>query len=235
MRQRNGFTLIELLVVIAIIAILAAILFPVFAKAREKARQTNCASNVKQLTTAQLQYIQDYDEKFYAYDATQTGVEYAGRAFWWKMYPYVKNNQLYNCPTSPDGAPNATAADFDAQDGNYGFNYDGTGGSGRSLAFYNEPAGVYLIFDSGDPAVRVGTNDWAGVLEELDLDWDSGKEGPNRHNNGMNTSFIDGHVKWLNLNNFLAVPNNDNSVPWMINWDPGTVLTATSAIPYPNR
>jgi prepilin-type N-terminal cleavage/methylation domain-containing protein len=64
MRQRGGFTLIELLVVIAIIAILAAILFPVFAQAREKARQTTCVSNLKQIGTAFMMYVQDYDETY---------------------------------------------------------------------------------------------------------------------------------------------------------------------------
>ncbi|NUQ70467.1 MAG: prepilin-type N-terminal cleavage/methylation domain-containing protein, partial [Chthonomonadales bacterium] len=65
MRKAHGFTLIELLVVIAIIAILAAILFPVFAQAREKARQTSCLSNMKQLMTSAMMYVQDYDEKFH--------------------------------------------------------------------------------------------------------------------------------------------------------------------------
>src|SRR5438874_107201 len=67
LRPGAGFTLIELLVVIAIIAILAAILFPVFAQAREKARQTTCLSNLKQIGTATMMYVQDYDEKFYAH------------------------------------------------------------------------------------------------------------------------------------------------------------------------
>src|ERR1700753_3722417 len=73
MIKRRGFTLIELLVVIAIIAILAAILFPVFAKAREKARQIACLSNMKQIGLATLQYVQDYDEQFYAHRDNCTG------------------------------------------------------------------------------------------------------------------------------------------------------------------
>jgi prepilin-type N-terminal cleavage/methylation domain-containing protein len=79
--EKNGFTLIELLVVIAIIAILAAILFPVFAQAREKARATACMSNIKQLGLATVQYVQDYDELMYG---TDTMSEFPG----W-IYPYL--------------------------------------------------------------------------------------------------------------------------------------------------
>ena len=91
--MRRGFTLIELLVVIAIIAILAAILFPVFAKAREKARQTSCLSNVKQLGLGLMMYAQDYDEKMPSYlppwPAIPAGNEYCD---WWNgIYPYTKN------------------------------------------------------------------------------------------------------------------------------------------------
>ncbi|MFQ3612018.1 MAG: prepilin-type N-terminal cleavage/methylation domain-containing protein [Fimbriimonadales bacterium] len=103
--KRRGFTLIELLVVIAIIAILAAILFPVFAQAREKARQTTCASNVKQLLTAALMYQQDYDEKFHR---LLTGARTLNnnpngpdQAFGWEdaLYPYTKNTAIYSCPS----------------------------------------------------------------------------------------------------------------------------------------
>ncbi len=98
--SRRGFTLIELLVVIAIIAILAAILFPVFARAREKARQASCQSNLKQLALAVLMYNQDYDETYapFAY-VTATGFVTAFDM----LLPYLKNNQILLCPDDKVG------------------------------------------------------------------------------------------------------------------------------------
>ena len=121
-RVEKGFTLIELLVVIAIIAILAAILFPVFAQAREKARQASCLSNVKQMGTAVMMYVQDYDETFPYNDpywddfggrgckaaiglTTPSGVvRQAASCFVWdlQIYPYVKSAQVYLCPSDPN-------------------------------------------------------------------------------------------------------------------------------------
>jgi len=101
-RQKRGFTLIELLVVIAIIAILAAILFPVFARAREKARQTSCLSGLKQLGLASEMYTQDYDEML---PIGYRGPTWCAVVASWKqeILPYVKNAQLYVCPSTSAG------------------------------------------------------------------------------------------------------------------------------------
>src|SRR5438552_8282782 len=94
--RRSGFTLIELLVVTAIIAILAAILFPVFAQAREKARQATCLSNLKQLGTAQMMYTQDYDETYpKAYHGTPQG----DVGWYLLIQPYAKNTSIFRCPS----------------------------------------------------------------------------------------------------------------------------------------
>jgi len=114
-RRDRGFTLIELLVVMAVIAILAAILFPVFAQAREKARQTSCISNMNQLGKAAMMYAQDYDELLVPHRTVNTTNPFVGqfpanqadvddRTFWCSLLqPYVKSLQVFKCPSNPNG------------------------------------------------------------------------------------------------------------------------------------
>lgn len=117
-QSKSGFTLIELLVVIAIIALLAAILFPVFAKAREKARQTACLNDVKQMGLAVMQYVQDYDEAlpsdtgnapYKDIDAKSATPNYIYYVHWeQQLYPYAKSWQIYLCPSDPSPYQPAT-------------------------------------------------------------------------------------------------------------------------------
>jgi len=125
-RKRSGFTLIELLVVIAIIAILAAILFPVFAKVREKARQTACLSNEKQIGLAILQYSQDYDEKMPSgapgdVDAAIASGRGAGSGWAGGVSPYIKSIGVFHCPDDPTVASGTTSG-FTWYAVSYGFN-----------------------------------------------------------------------------------------------------------------
>src|SRR3989442_5192337 len=125
-RHNQAFTLIELLVYIAIIAILAAILFPVFAQAREKARAISCVSNEKQISLGILMYVQDYDETFPKYyycmrpgcaavaptdPPFSPGVPAATIGWNEAIYPYVKNIQLFRCPDSPRAPKLTVGAD----------------------------------------------------------------------------------------------------------------------------
>jgi len=235
---RRGFTLIELLVVIAIIAILAAILFPVFAQAREAARKTACISNLKQIGNALMMYTQDYDEMFHKGDTivsagdngfgANTSID--GWDNWpWYYGPYIKNVGVFDCPSSPDTTTELTVANW-GNDGNYGYNYSGLtrdqGTPPRGLAEIDAPADVFVFFDAGDTQVRAGTNDWPGLLEELDMNLNCdanqigtrySKEGAFRHAGRINVTFADGHAKSLDWSKFLT-RNADNVAPWMINW-----------------
>lgn len=162
--RENGFTLIELLVVIAVIAILAAILFPVFARARENARRSSCASNLKQIGLGVIQYAQDYDEIMApAYldgscygPGGQTATNAAGctgNVKWMDIiYPYVKSEQIFNCPSAPSSYAKyqfATGAKYGHYAANVAFKGPDNGSDTLSAPFshYRETAaGTYLRY-----------------------------------------------------------------------------------------
>ncbi len=149
-KNQRGFTLIELLVVIAIIAILAAILFPVFAQAREKARAIACLSNERQLGLALMQYTQDNDETYPSgpslapADGTATGLGWAGLC-----WPYVKSTQVYECPDDATVTPSATPQ---ATPESYSLN---TSAAGNALSDLSAPASTVLLCEVTGSVVQV--------------------------------------------------------------------------------
>lgn len=200
--HKRGFTLIELLVVIAIIAILAAILFPVFAKAREKARQSSCSSNLKQIGLAAMSYLQDYDECMVHYSLTGTG------SWTNALAPYIKNTQLYICPSLPNQALG------------YGYNYYylGNGGTAISVGMVVSPAETVSFADNAkdDNDANVSYSHINPPAQPT-YTWVS-RPSP-RHNEGCNIVFVDGHVKWMKRSMPFYPP-----YPWAgdNNWTAGT-------------
>jgi len=253
---RSGFTLIELLVVIAIIAILAAILFPVFAQAREKARAISCLSNIKQVDLAFQMYLQDYDEEMVLGNDPQ---------YWWPslLQPYIKTWNIYRCPDMSDPYDIWGSGPLDWY-GNWqafasvGYNYlvlshfggDCSNSTGHALASVSQPAGTIAFTDSsagtgvantfeptgglaiyGNPQMgftevnapaeyAIGYPNccqcvwWDGV--KGGWDWSVAPTNPTpdfvgfsgpRHEGGMNIGWVDGHVKFLHLQQLFAGTN----------------------------
>jgi prepilin-type N-terminal cleavage/methylation domain-containing protein/prepilin-type processing-associated H-X9-DG protein len=215
-RPNRGFTLIELLVVIAIIAILAAILFPVFARAREAARATTCRSNLKQVSTAMMMYVQDYDETMIngptsgegglcgtgGIHGVQLGTWSGGipmYGFWnARALPYIKNEQVFRCPSesnphrwSPcNNGPIANGAYYW---GDYGLNqyaYD------QSLAVFASPATTAMVVEARAQYNRQNCNQPTGHC--CGGETYQGMQVPRvRHSETHNVAFMDGHVKAL--------------------------------------
>jgi prepilin-type N-terminal cleavage/methylation domain-containing protein/prepilin-type processing-associated H-X9-DG protein len=218
--SRSAFTLIELLVVIAIIAILAAILFPVFAQARAKARQTMCLSNVRQLGTAFMGYIQDYDEKFPPSDYDFNNGTATVRITWVELVdPYIKSgvvnanankNQpksIFVCPEKDAATPDPAFSGYTSSRSvfSYGVNrnicpaYRGTAGATTltpaSLAAIGQVAQVVVLAPNhGGIPDTFGRDDRYGTGQTHEDGYMNARQ---RHAGGANFAFTDGHAKWF--------------------------------------
>jgi prepilin-type N-terminal cleavage/methylation domain-containing protein/prepilin-type processing-associated H-X9-DG protein len=224
-RRTSAFTLIELLVVIAIIAILAAILFPVFAKAREKVRQATCESNLKQLGLGYVQYVQDYDESYPSgteNSASSLYNHYANPSWGWAslIYPYVKSTGIYKCPDDPTAANGSTVPISYAA--NWSLDNYKSGVPGVTQGSLSAPASTVLLCEvqgvTSNPADSTPGDDNSATVSMDYGFWNQSSMGqlpgrvgvyatgntPNQpltgtavHGIGSNYLACDGHVKWL--------------------------------------
>lgn len=213
-KKRSGFTLIELLVVIAIIAILAAILFPVFAKARESARKTNCVNNMKSLSTAMNLYQTDYDST-YPKGANTRAAHYlppentaANPIDTWTelLFDHMKSKDIVWCPSDPNNArqapPAGTVAKTDANWSSYELKAvfpSGTGGTPRKESDFEYPADQVMFYE------KAGWH-WGDVSKGID--------------NGvtLNMAYMDGHVTQKRLQD-VQTKNATTGEPYYYNWD----------------
>jgi len=234
--MRKGFTLIELLVVIAIIAILAAILFPVFARARAKAQQNDCLSNCKQIQLGLIMYASDNNQMYPLDNIGQSGTT-AGTGLAWssEVLPYIKNVQIFICPsdtvvTGSIASSNATVAGSTVMPG---------GAAGDSPTNQSYGRNSYISVGGNSPACTIPLSDalitypaeMLGVMDAVNYVIPAGQDGSGnggtlgnaqaaigslnvpvtiRHNNGCNQSYMDGHVKWIA---FVNIPDPASGKP----------------------
>jgi prepilin-type N-terminal cleavage/methylation domain-containing protein/prepilin-type processing-associated H-X9-DG protein len=214
----KGFTLIELLVVIAIIAILAAILFPVFAQARQKAQQTQCLSNMRQVSVAIGMYAQDWDGVLpITMDLLSNDQTTVLHSWFTELSPYITSNQIYWCPSDPDRSDPSMWGSFEMN----GMLTDGA----RPISAAAQPSATILMAERAPHWATLPGNNPANQASDYydycldtwlpDGNWPAGICGnpylphadgtagwstrldPQRHTGGSNYAFLDGHVKWM--------------------------------------
>ena len=225
MKRYIGFTLIELLVVIAVIAILAALLFPVFARAREKARQTACASNLKQIGLASALYVQDYDERYAlghapADDPLTTfdgGGDYEPH-FIELMRPYVRNTKnqgVWRCPSDP--SPRLTK-EGDNLEFHVSYSVNGWFEYGQPISSVESPTAKIHVLESKDDDHfhwwnfgRKSVSDPYLNLNEMPAKQMTEGVAGLRHTDGANYLYADGHVKWARLDRLWGITRETNA------------------------
>lgn len=213
-----GFTLIELLVVIAIIALLAAILFPVFARARENARRASCLGNMKQISLGLMQYAQDNDERLPHYPGNTPAADHVDPWYHSKLQPYVKSYQIFRCPSAPrlsagiaQDAGNYPTYGLvgrppNSNNPNYVYFFEGF-----HLAQSKEPVRTFLLCETQD-TTRYESNGYGSAYATMSsvganvsladamptlADQMSSRFKGDRHFDGYNLVFLDGHAKWI--------------------------------------
>jgi len=243
--SKRGFTLIELLVVVAIISILAAILFPVFARARENARRASCLSNLKQLGLAMMQYVQDHNER-YPHNAISSEVTPPDGRYWYTnntnwywpqiLFPYHKSNQVFYCPSSPRNASNPAYGNYGATTAMLTTTSDTA--KTTALAEVVAPASTYAFMDSGSFRLSpswalslVSTNFYlpgSGAAGSTCTSGDANSHADcetGRHFGGVNIAFADGHAKWLKSSVVVTqahayMDHRWDSTPYPSAWNP---------------
>lgn len=229
MSSRRAFTLIELLVVIAIISILAAILFPVFARARDNARRASCMNNMKQIGLGMMQYAQDYDEKYPLFlrrpetiqtDASMPGARFnvtwstTGKHITWMdiIYPYVKSTQVFVCPSQKlaETVPSYGYSDGLSGYGIVGYN-NGAGvfGIPVSMASVARPSQIIMNLEYAD-AYSISANPIDVGNYARSAGWMATATPPKYtlitpHFEGGNVAYADGHVKWVKRQHFMPL------------------------------
>ncbi len=222
---RRGFTLIELLVVIAIISILAAILFPVFAKARENARKASCLSNEKQIGLATLQYLQDNDESYMWADHEST----PPYTWFQPLQPYIKSVDIFKCPSLAD--------ETSSPDPNTDYIINGFFAHGAPDPQFQTHAEQIIVTEREKNLAVFDYHPWGEEHHEGEeehegegegdedhddhgLEWEDENIARDRHNDGSNYLFADGHTKWMKFEQTLrsgpagvGMHNRDNLPP----------------------